>query len=436
MKTLYLREWGRVVCSDDTEQRSADVIALNHQAWSFLAKIAESSDKTHRYLRFVKPTVLQVRNFVGVISTPDGTQIEILQKTTEAEPEIAKTRALLLNMLRSVDNVWPLQATDAKLEIEKKPLPEALIALFLRALKQVVRKGIRKDYERISAEERFLKGQLQVAKQLRQPLARQHLFQIEYDLFSENRAENRLIHAALVVVSRYSQQLDNQRLARELRFAFDEVPQSQDYLKDFGLWRTSRDMVYYQSLLPWLKLILNQYSPFAVKGEQAGISFLFPMEKVFESYVAKQLQLALPNGYSLRTQLSHVHLAHQSTTQQKAFLLKPDLAIYYGQECVAILDTKWKLVDANLTYDNGNPDPKAGISQADMYQLYAYGHKYLNGVGRLFLIYPQWAQFNANKPVPSFEFNDDLTLDVLPFDLESGRLEINLAVNGFGQLAD
>ncbi|MBD3777576.1 MAG: restriction endonuclease, partial [Thiotrichales bacterium] len=181
MKTLYLREWGRVVCSDDTEQRSADVIALNHQAWSFLAKIAESSDKTHRYLRFVKPTVLQVRNFVGVISTPDGTQIEILQKTTEAEPEIAKTRALLLNMLRSVDNVWPLQATDAKLEIEKKPLPEALIALFLRALKQVVRKGIRKDYERISAEERFLKGQLQVAKQLRQPLARQHLFQIEYD---------------------------------------------------------------------------------------------------------------------------------------------------------------------------------------------------------------------------------------------------------------
>ncbi|MBD3777127.1 MAG: restriction endonuclease, partial [Thiotrichales bacterium] len=197
-----------------------------------------------------------------------------------------------------------------------------------------------------------------------------------------------------------------------------------------------RDMVYYQSLLPWLKLILNQYSPFAVKGEQAGISFLFPMEKVFESYVAKQLQLALPNGYSLRTQLSHVHLAHQSTTQQKAFLLKPDLAIYYGQECVAILDTKWKLVDANLTYDNGNPDPKAGISQADMYQLYAYGHKYLNGVGRLFLIYPQWAQFNANKPVPSFEFNDDLTLDVLPFDLESGRLEINLAVNGFGQLAD
>jgi 5-methylcytosine-specific restriction enzyme subunit McrC len=41
--------------------------------------------------------------------------------------------------------------------------------------------------------------------------------------------------------------------------------------------------------------------------------------------------------------------------------------------------SKWKRLDSN------DKENKYGISQGDMYQLYAYGQKYLNGSGDMFL---------------------------------------------------
>jgi len=310
--TFYIREWGKLVLGSHNQQKSVDELILNNQAWSFLADFASSQDKEHAYLAFVRKEVLQVRNFVGIISTPDGTQIEILPKTSDNNldlPGLVKSRKLLLKMLRAVDSVFPIQTTQASLTLEKMPLPEILMGYFLQQLTGVVRKGIRRDYQRIEAEEKFLKGQLQIAKQLRQPPGKQHLFQIEYDIFSENRAENRLIHSALISVSKWTQSAANQKLSRELRFVFDEVPESRDYSSDFIQWRTSRDMIYYQPLLAWLKLILNQQSPFAVKDQYAGISFLFPMEMVFEKYVYKQLASKLSHPFTIKEQVTGHALA-------------------------------------------------------------------------------------------------------------------------------
>lgn len=423
--TFYIREWGKLVLGAENHQNSVDELILNEQAWSFLAEFASSQDKEHRYLAFDRKEVLQVRNFVGIISTPDGTQIEILPKTSDCDldlPGRIKSRKLLLKMLRSVDGVFPIKTTHANLTLEKMPLPEILIGYFLQQLAGVVRKGIRKDYQRIEAEEKFLKGQLQVAKQLRQPPGKQHIFQIEYDVFSENRPENRLIHSALIAVSKWTQSTANQKLSRELRFAFDAVPESMDYVTDFNQWRTSRDMIYYQPLLAWLKLILNQQSPFAVKDKHAGISFLFPMEMVFEKYVYQKLVQTLPKPFVLKEQVSSLSLAKQNNNP--VFKLKPDLAIYntITKTYCAILDTKWKRINQKQTYEDGNEDRKSGISQSDMYQMFAYGHKYLKGNNRMMLIYPKYSGFTGL--LDTFQLSENLYLDVVPFCLETEKLDL------------
>jgi 5-methylcytosine-specific restriction enzyme subunit McrC len=382
--------------------------------WSFLEKSAFSNEKNHRFIRLASRNgkkALQVVNFVGVVSTPSGTHIEILPKTTEASQNVEVTRKLLLKLLYLAGELPFIETTDTSLQLHKKSLPEVLINRFLSSLASVVRQGIRKDYHRIESEEPFLKGKLQIAQQLRQPVGKQHLFQIAYDVFSENRAENRLIHSALIQVSKWIKTHENQKLARELRFAFNDVPKSNNYETDFRLWKNTRDMISYRALFPWVKLILNQQSPFTLKDKHAGISFLFPMEKLFEQYVAKMLQKYL--GYVVKTQLQQHHLLDSP----KAFLLKPDLAIYDKSKLLVILDTKWKLIDQNTQYDNGNEDPKSGISQADMYQMFAYGKKHFKSHenGKLVLIYPHWGKFN--NPLRPFKFDDTLTLDVIPFDL-------------------
>lgn len=412
-----MREWGRIVSAHQNVQSSFDQIEVNHQAWLFLSKIAQSSDKADCYLTFVNRHTLKVRGFVGVIATPDGVQIEVLPKHVPIleEPGLVDSRKLLLRMLKAAKVLPFIESTDALIDKLKQPLPEVLIGRFLQDLAQVVRKGVRKDYQRIEAQERFLKGQLQTARQLRQSPAKQTQFCIEYDVFSDDRAENRLIHSALILVNKWSQYLPNQKLARELRFAFDEVPISHHITQDFKAWRTSRDMHYYQSLLPWLKLILSQYSPFATANQHSGISFLLPMDKLFEAYVAHQIKSNLPVGYSLKTQMSKNYLATQG--EKQVFQLRPDLVLYRDKSPIAILDTKWKLINQSQTYENGSEDAKSGIAQSDMYQLFAYGHKILKGHGKLALIYPCCATFN--QPLDMFKFSETISLQVLPFDLEN-----------------
>ena len=221
--------------------------------------------------------------------------------------------------------------------------------------------------------------------------------------------KNRLIHSALSQVLKWSKYNQNQKLAKHFLIFFDEVPLSENYKNDFSKWNAGRDMNYYQPILPWLKLILNQQSPFTLKDKNAGISFLIPMEKLFEKYVARMLSKNIPKGLYLSEQVSSEFLSNKP----KAFQMKPDIAIYKGKKAVCILDTKWKLIDENAVYSSGNNDNKKGISQSDMYQLFAYGKKY--NVEKVVLIYPKWKEFNTSF---SYELDESLILEVVSFDIE------------------
>ena len=439
MSELSIREFGYIIqknanedLSKDNPNISFDVCAVSSEVWKYLEDYAYNSDKENRFIRprsYNGKKALQVVNLVGVISLPGDIHLEILPKTSEYGQDNIEVRKLLVRMLSEVYELAFIKNNEANLQILDRPLHEVLITWFLQDLANVVRKGIRKDYERIEAEEKFLKGRLLVSQQINQPVSRRHLFRIAYDVFSENRAENRLIHSALVQVAKWSQCENNQKLARELRFAFNEIPKSTDYKTDFGQWRNSRDMISYKPLLYWVKLILNQQSPFSIKGDSKGISFLFPMETLFEKYVAKILQkTATQNhaGYEVKSQIGSQYLSEDP----KAFLLKPDLAIFKGSKVIGILDTKWKLIDQNATYQNGNDDPKSSISQSDMYQMFAYGHKYLErAAGKLMLIYPKWTKLTDEQM--QFKLGGDLTLDVFPFDLKKPVISAKSIIERF-----
>lgn len=140
-----------------------------------------------------------------------------------------------------------------------------------------------------------------------------------------------------------------------------------------------------------------------MKGTANPQSLLLPMESVFESYVASILRRNLADGVTLSTQVKSEYLVHHNGDRQ--FQLRPDLMLTKSPkspetpemiDTTVILDTKWKLI--NLTASN------YGISQSDMYQMFAYGHKYLGGEGDLFLIYP--AHDGFDKAVEcSFDFD-------------------------------
>lgn len=369
---------------------------------------------------------IQFRSYVGVIRCPGGYQIEVLPKVGKAIGGGAvEARELLLEMLCCLQGFRHVQTDRAKLLARRMPLLEVFIAEFLGDVNHVVKQGLRSAYTVLQGNLPNLRGKLLMGRHLKQNLTRADRFFTEHDEFTPDRPENRLIRSALMRVLDVTSSQANQQLARELSFAFADVPLASDVKRDFLQVRLDRGMGQYADALAWARLILAEQAPLTGAGANMAPSLLFPMEAVFEAFAAKHIARQLARSFTLETQTNSLHLVHHR--QQKWFRLKPDMLVRKERENQLVLDTKWKLLDAAKF----NGTDKYGLAQSDFYQLQAYGQGYLDGRGDVILVYPKTDAFNAALPVFEFPKSDGLRLWVLPFCLTGKKLLL-----GEGGLAD
>ncbi|MFN1647533.1 McrC family protein [Vibrio rotiferianus] len=386
---------------------------ISKSAFEYLKEVCLSANEseTSKCLGLTKRygyELIQVKNYVGVLFTPTGEHIEVLPKTgrkaADRETVISESRQLLLMMLQHLGSFRYVASDQASIASKKMPLLEVFIEQFLQSVNRLVKRGLKSDYVTQVDNLHYQKGKLLVGQQLRHNVINKHKFYIEYDEYLINRPANRLIATALNKLVAYTRSPSNQRFLRELQFAFVDVPVSKSVKQDLSALKLDRSMLDYHVPIAWAKLILEGFSPLSMKGESSALSLMFPMEAVFESYVASVLRSSLPENVELTTQARSKHLVKHNGRVQ--FQLKPDLLITKPDKSWIVLDTKWKLLDIEAYH--------YGLSQADLYQMFAYGHKYLNGVGDLYLIYPAHERFT--KPIEhSFDFSDSLKLWVVPF---------------------
>lgn len=388
---------------------------MSASAFSWL--VSRAGPERDALVRLESPTSVRLDNYVGVFETPCGTQIEVLPKHHDHADDVPASRRLLIKMLVAFLDLPSRQADTASVSAFTLPLQEWVARQFLCELDRLVKIGVTFEYENVEEEQRFLRGRLNLGKQAVQRPGRGHFFQIEHDLFSPNRAENRLLRTALSEVRRVTGDPQNWRLAHELLAYLAILPSSSDIRGDFRNWRSDRLTAHYQAVRPWCQLILTGNIPMAVSGAWRGLSLLFPMERLFERYVAVSMQADLAPGARLITQAARKHLCEHRG--QKWFQLRPDLMITSG-ETTWIADTKWKRLDV------GQADRKYGLNQGDFYQLFAYGQRYLGAAGDMLLIYPLTEMFS--HPLPTFFFSQELRLFVVPFDLQMQRLHLPAAL--------
>jgi hypothetical protein len=93
----------------------------------------------------------------------------------------------------------------------------------------------------------------------------------------------------------------------------------------------------------------------------------------------------------------------------KQFALRPDIVINVNGRII-ILDTKWKLLD-NI------PKYNYGISQADMYQMYAYAKKY--NTEEVLLLYPKSQLMKELNAEIRYESNDGVNVKIFFVDLNN-----------------
>jgi len=425
--TIQVREYARLT-TDASLPCSLDRAVISEASFDWLAGLAQTRGSGGRLLELQDRCTLRLGSAVGYLEGPDGTGIEILPKTAHGSQDPAQGQAVLQKMLRSALKLTPREYGPARLAAQPLPLHEWIFSQFLTALKVLLRQGLRFQYQRVEECARFIRGQLDMSRQLRQGPGRQASFHICHDVFSPNRLENRLIKTALERVQRWCRTPDNWRLANEFRHQLEMIPAVQFEPALFESWQTGKLLRHYHDIRPWCELILQNINPAFTRGRQQGMALLFPMERLFERHVAAVLAKRCMPRWRLRCQAaSHRLVSHRpgGGEPQSWFTLMPDLLLQ-GPAGEQVLDTKWKLLDQQA----GSSRDKYGISQQDLYQLFAYGSAYQQGRGDMMLIYPRYPGFTA--PLPEFVFfNQQLRLWVVPFCMERDGLVAGDWLKGF-----
>jgi len=363
---------------------------------------------------------LKARNFVGIIQTRRGTTIEILPKIDLAGADsIEDEKKVFLKMLQVWRDGPCRNMGDADIRTTKNfPLLEVFIRMFLADLLELTRRGLARSYSRVENNLRVLKGKLVFSRHIKHNLIHRERFYVQYEEFSANRPVNRLLKSAVLLLQRISRSAKNQTLIHQARFYFEDIPESKNIAADLTRAKVDRTMPLYSRLFPWVKLFLENSAPAAYRGQSPAFALLFPMEKIFEDYVAHRLRREM-DGWKISTQEQALYLVEQNPKGKREFRMRPDI-VARKHEKTLVMDTKWKRLNKNNRHHD--------ISQSDLYQLYAYGKKYaakakegLNPV--LYLLYP-WNE-NFTKPRTFFyEDKNPMCLKVCPVRfLPDGKAE-------------
>ncbi|MGX3044183.1 McrC family protein [Helicobacter sp. T3_23-1056] len=377
----------------------------------------------HIFLNSYGKNHLKARNYVGLIQTKSGFCLEILPKTfrtanenegfkiqnciclslqksthplrhpnaregeslsnNDTKPkkcQVCEAKDILLKMLKTLRDSPFKQSHISNLKTRKFPLLEIFANMFLDELECLIKMGIKSDYVAVEENRTFLKGKLLFTQNLKQNLAHKERFYTASDEFIADIAPNRLIVSTLLLLSKCNFSAKTSGRILQSRFVFNEIAPSQNYDKDFAKCENLRHFKSYEILLLWCKVFLKAHNFMPYQGDKKAFALLFDMNKLFESFVAFHLKRECGEGRTIKTQEKSKYLLEINGVRK--FQISPDLVCYENgiKSPLFIADTKWKILDSNEAKNYG-------ISQGDLYQLFAYLAKYQCEKG--YLIYPK-----------------------------------------------
>ena len=326
---------------------------------------------------------LRARGVVGVI-VAEGCALEILPKIeTPGHTGPAATgriRKRLIHMLAIALDMRIEAGAITDLDFQHETLLDILIRLFTTKLVEAVRHGVPRQYAERSDDLPMLRGRLEVARQFTTLMAAPHRLACRYDTLSEDIPLNQVIRAAVSRLVRVVRSSTVKQRLQEMSGTYAEVSDIPAASLPWDRVIIDRTNARWKEVVDLARLLLGDRFQTTSTGETAGFSLLFEMNVLFEEYVARMIARALAGtGRHVVTQGGRLFCL-QTREHKSLFQTKPDILIKRGNVIEQIIDTKWKRISARLD------DPKQGVSQADVYQMMAYGQLYR--CPRLTLLYP------------------------------------------------
>ena len=385
---LELKEFETIIANPDYKDRYKCMDKNSFRDLIEFIHAFDSNDEEADVLDFIKigykrnvGETITFKNYVGLIQMKNNYQIQVLPKIEFLHGEKDKTKQVFMKMLRSMKDFPAKVFSNANLNVDRMNLYEVFISMYLQEVRRLVKHGLKASYVKREENLNVYKGKLIVSEHIKSNFIHKERFYVGFEEYQINRPENRLLKSTLMKLQKISSSAENTKEIRQLLTAFELVDISRNYDKDFSRVIIDRNTKDYEMLMKWSKVFLKGNSFTTFSGTDNARSLLFPMEKVFEAYVAKHMKKIFgSDNLEVSTQdRGHYLFSTLNGKEHRKFALRPDIVVKRDGKSVAILDTKWK----SLINDKG---VNYGISQMDMYQMYAYSKKY--DTPEIWLLYP------------------------------------------------
>lgn len=335
---------------DLAEHDQSDPLDLPSEDQAFLEELAaDDGPLTVTYTREGKLRV-STSSYIGVAALPSGRRLNVTPKQTVSR---------LLTLLQYALDVSSTTVDKETSFSGAETFIDAFGALFTAKLRQLLTRGIRRDYTRIESIETAVRGRLDVQRQLQRPTPVPTDFAIEYDTLTANTTANQAILAAARILTRL---VEGDTLAAALSRQATQLRQSVEPAHvtpaEIEAIETTRLNAYYADLLELSRLVVQRrFFEDLIAGAVTSFGLFINMNTVYEAVVERAVRVGA------------AQINRDWTVEGKGSLeglidgphavgMQPDAVVLDEEGCViAVADAKWKT---------------GGDSSSDVYQLTSY----------------------------------------------------------------
>jgi 5-methylcytosine-specific restriction enzyme subunit McrC len=318
----------------------------------------------------------------------------------DVRPKITELRRLLFFIgYCSNPKIW----RDEVVHLDKaEGLYPAVSESFVRLASRALEGGLLQGYRTKVESLQLVRGRIDFNEQI----TRRHGLPLpvacEYDDFTTDIAENRVVLAAATVLSALPQiSAEARHKLSRIRYQMSDVAPPQRNVAR-PVWHPTRLNVRYHDILRLSEVILDNSSFDQRRGRLAVTGFMFDMWKIYEDFVTSALTMAMRRHGGRAVTQARIWMDEAET-----ILMKPDLVWYdASNRPVAVVDAKYKV------------ERPRRFPEADIYQMLAYCSTL--GLDEGHLIYAQ-----GNGPVKTHRLvRSGITIHCRALDLGTAPTEL------------
>lgn len=319
---------------------------------------------------------VKFNEYVGVLQI--GSQvIEVLpkaDKTTDLklgpEEQKEKWKRLLIGMIKNSGVINVQNTGSSNLKLSSNSILDLYFELFLNELEYLIHSGLLKKYKKNEGNVKSLKGSINFNKHIQNNYIHQERFYTKHSVYTADHLLHQILKEALLLIKSLTR--DNYLIGRILKINIDypEVSIIKITKNTFDNITYNRHNAHYRNAIDIAKLLLLNYHPDIIKGEEKVLTLMFDMNVLWEKFVIKTLRKKFISEnlpFNINGQVTREFWVSMHENIKR---IRPDIVIIPinkeedGNRI--ILDTKWK-----------NIDRSKDISIDILRQMYVY-HEYFN----------------------------------------------------------